>query len=246
METKLNFKQHEGNGVLITFCGLDGSGKTTMINMLSERLKNSGLDIVLTKQPTKAVRESKIFRTYMDEENHDGFDYMALALLTAGDRVQHSNKYILPLLEEGKTVISDRYFYSCLANLRASGYIHDNWIYEIARYIPKPDISVFLDVDVETAISRVRKREAEQNKWIDVPLQYKLRNEYINICKSCGGVLINSGYEEEITFDNVYKYIKPYIKAYKDQTSVHSQNAAAHPQNAADINYTHNPMPQAI
>jgi len=200
---KLEFKTHGGKGRLITFCGLDGCGKTTMINILSEKLKSEGAEVILTKQPTNAVRESKIFRTFMDEENHDGFDYRALSLMAASDRVQHSNKYILPLLKEGKTVISDRYFYSCIANLRARGYKEDEWIYEIARCIPRPDIAFFLDLDVEMALMRVRSRDAERNKWVDVPLQYRLRDEYRDICRGCDDVMVDSGGRAEETFRNV-------------------------------------------
>ena len=203
MNKKLEFKQHGTEGILITFCGLDGCGKTTMINMLTEKLQSDGLEIILTKQPTSAVRKSEIFRTYMDKENHDSFDYRALSLLAASDRVQHSNKYILPLLHEGKIVISDRYFYSCLANLRARGYKNDEWIYEIAKSIPQPDIAFFLDVDVDTALARVKSRDEERNKWIDIPLQYRLREEYLDICKSYGGILVDSGFDVKETFNAV-------------------------------------------
>ena len=139
----------------------------------------------------------------MDSPRHDGFSYRALSLLAASDRIQHSNEHILPLLEEGKTVISDRYFYSCIANLRARGYVNDNWIYEIATYVPKPDLSIFLDVNVKTALRRVRSRKSERDKYIDIPLQYRLRKEYIKICDECGGVLINSEGPPEETFEKV-------------------------------------------
>ena len=100
-------------------------------------------------------------------------------------------------------MISDRYYYSCLANLRARGYTQDKWIYEIADFIPKPDISFFLDVDVDIAISRVRNREEEKNRFIDVPLQYRLRREYLSICESINGYLIKSDTDAQITFDKI-------------------------------------------
>jgi len=208
MNRKLEFKEYDGQGLLITFCGLDGCGKTSMIDMLAEKFRIYDMEVVLTKQPTDVVRESKIFRTYMDEENHEEFDYRALSLFAASDRVQHSNKYILPLLQEGKVVISDRYYYCCLANLCAREYEQDEWIYEIAHHIPKPDISFFLDIDVETALKRVRNRESELDKWIDIPLQYRLREEYINISKSNNGILINSKQSVQETFESVAMHIE--------------------------------------
>ena len=185
---KLKMRSNQTNGLLITFCGLDGCGKTTMIQHLVSDLETQHIEVFLTKQPTDFVRKSDIFRTYMDSPDHNAFDYRSLSLLAASDRVQHSNRII---------VISDRYFYSCLANLRARGFEKDKWIYEIAESIVKPDIAFFLDVPVETAIKRVRNRIAEKDRYIDMELQYRLREEYIKICRANGGVLISTEDPEE-------------------------------------------------
>ena len=186
-------RAHPYAGRLITFCGLDGCGKTTMIKWLKDYLeKKAGPEkIMLTKQPTPFIRQSAIFRNFMDESAHDAYDYRSLSLLAAGDRIQHSNKEIVPALRKGKWVISDRYFYSCLANLRARGYREDRWIYEIAEYIPKPDIAFFLDVGVDEAIRRVRSREEEKDSYIDIGLQYALREEYLKISAASGGIVIS-------------------------------------------------------
>jgi len=76
--------------------------------------------------------------------------------------LQHVSKVIEPELQKGNIVISDRYFYSCLANLRARGFEQDGWIYEIAKSVIEPDIAFFFDVPVETAVARVRKRPEEK------------------------------------------------------------------------------------
>lgn len=194
---KLKMRSNQTNGLLITFCGLDGCGKTTMIQHLVSDLETQHIEVFLTKQPTDFVRKSDIFRTYMDSPDHNAFDYRSLSLLAASDRVQHSNRIIEPEMKGGNIVISDRYFYSCLANLRARGFEKDKWIYEIAESIVKPDIAFFLDVPVETAIKRVRNRIAEKDRYIDMELQYRLREEYIKICRANGGVLISTEDPEE-------------------------------------------------
>ena len=178
---KLQMRENEYSGKLITFCGLDGCGKTTQIKLLAKYLEEKGNQVFLTKQPTDFVRKSEIFRTYMDTPKHDSFDYRALSLLCASDRVQHSNVVITEKLKKGYIVISDRYFYSCLANLKARGYEQDNWIYEIAKSIPKPDVAFFLDIDVETAMKRVHSRVDEKDRSIDVLLQHRLRKQYLII-----------------------------------------------------------------
>lgn len=195
--------KHTHKGKLISFCGLDGCGKTTQIHKLTAYLERKGNKVFLTKRPTDFVRSSEIFRNYMDTPNHDDFDYRALSLLCASDRVQHSNRVITEKLKEGYIVISDRYFYSCLANLRARGYSEDNWIYEVAKWLPMPDIAFFLDIDVNTAIERVRSRELEKDRFIDVSLQHKLREQYIMIAKNCGGIILSTSENVSESFNRI-------------------------------------------
>ncbi len=197
---RLEMKHNHFGGKLITFCGLDGCGKTTQINKLTAYLEEKGYSVFLTKQPTDFVRKSEIFRTYMDTPRHTDFDYRALSLLCASDRVQHSNRVISEKLKEGKIVISDRYFYSCLANLIARGFEHDTWIYEIAKSIPNPDIAFFLDVDVDTAIKRVRSREEEKDRFIDVPLQHRLQKQYLKIAEENNGRVVSTRKDESTCF----------------------------------------------
>ena len=204
---KLNMRKNKTDGHLITFCGLDGCGKTTMMKRLISDLEQE-YDIFVTKQPTNAVRMSEIFRTYMDSSNHDAFDYRSLSLLAASDRLQHVNKVIEPQMERGQLVLSDRYFYSCLANLRARGFGRDNWIYEIAESIIKPDIAFFFDVPVEEAVARVRRRPEEQSRYIDMELQHRLRKEYIDICIANGGHLVSTSTSEEDSYAIVKKTVK--------------------------------------
>lgn len=199
----LNMRPNETSSFLFTFCGLDGCGKTTMLTRLEKELGEK-FQTFKTKQPTNAVRESDIFRTYMDNPDHDAYDYRSLSLLAASDRLQHVNKVVEPQMAQGKVVISDRYFYSCLANLRARGFENDQWIYEIAESVVKPDVAFFFDVPVETAVKRVRSRIEEKDRYIDMELQYKLRDEYIKICRANNGVLIST----EMPIEDCYAIVK--------------------------------------
>ena len=89
---KLKMRSNQTNGLLITFCGLDGCGKTTMIQHLVSDLETQHIEVFLTKQPTDFVRKSDIFRTYMDSPDHNAFDYRSLSLLAASDRVQQDHR----------------------------------------------------------------------------------------------------------------------------------------------------------
>ena len=208
---RLNMRKNENPGFLITFCGLDGCGKTTMMKRLIAELEKE-YEIFVTKQPTNAVRNSEIFRTYMDCQDHGAFDYRSLSLLAASDRLQHVNKVIEPEMKQGKLVLSDRYFYSCLANLRARGFEEDAWIYEIAESVIKPDIAFFFDVPVEEAVARVRHRPEEKDRYIDMELQYKLRKEYVDICTANGGILISTMQSEDECYGIVKNAVKEMLR----------------------------------
>ena len=128
--------------------------------------------------------------------------------MAVADRIQHCDRIVFPALDRGKVVISDRYIYSCLANLRARGYAEDQWIYDVvSREIPKPDLAFFLDVPVEVAIRRVRQRPEERDRYIDVGLQYRLREEYKKICEDNEGIMLMSEDDWEDTFDKVLFHV---------------------------------------
>ena len=206
---KLNMTKNKYPGRLITFCGLDGCGKTTMIRMLNTYLQQKGYNIFLTKQPTDFVRQSPLFRNFMDEVSHDGYDYRSLSLFAASDRLQHTKYVIEPQLAQGNIVISDRYFYSCLANLQSRGYRKDQWIYEVVAPIIEPDLAFFLDLDVEKAVERVRERSNERDSYIDMPLQYALREAYLKIAAENDGVVLSSDKNPQECFRQV---IREFVK----------------------------------
>lgn len=209
MSGRLNLYPHGTTGKLIVFCGLDGCGKSTAIWQMQARLLELGEPVFVTKQPTPALRETGIFRTFTDQQNHSQYDYRALSLMAAADRLQHVRAEILPRLREGQTVLCDRYFYSCLANLRARGYGADRWIYEIAEKLPRPDYAFFLDLPVETAVARVRSRPEERDRYIDMELQFRLREEYRRICFDCGGILMRSDHGVEDSCEAMWQAVRP-------------------------------------
>lgn len=205
MTLSLEFKENRYPGALIVFEGLDGSGKTSIITPLENDLGDA---VMVTKQPTPFMRSTGIFRNYTDSPDHAGYEYRAMAVMAAADRIQHVTQVIEPALAEGKIVLCDRYYYSCLANLRARGYRYDRWIYELARYIQKPDLAFFLDVPVSTAVSRVRSRPDEKDRYIDMELQYALRDEFRYICRDNGGILVSTVTGEDLTYHQIITKVR--------------------------------------
>ena len=103
----------------------------------------------------------------MFDENHDDINYRAVQLLTLSDRVQHNHEVIIPALKEGKIIICDRYIYTSIANMKTRNYKNENWFYEVAKEIIKPDISFLAFVEPEIAISRIQAREEEKDRYLD-------------------------------------------------------------------------------
>lgn len=193
-------------GMLITFDGIDGTGKTTLMNMLDEKFSCLGYKVYLTKQPTEAVKKHELFKKVVNSDL-TGLEYRSVSLLTVSDRLQYSLHDVLPKLKKGNIVICDRYFYSALVNLRARGYREDKWIYEIAHYIPAPDFAFFLNVDFDLTIKRIRERPNEKEKWIDMEFEKIKQDEYKYVCNISNGILVNSSSEPRITFNHIWKMI---------------------------------------
>ena len=199
----MSFKSNIYPGKLITFCGLDGSGKTTMIGLLEKYLTALGRKCVLVKQPTNDIRKNPLFRASVDLPYNEGVDYRAVSMLCAADKLQHTTKVIEPLLKDGNIVISDRYYYSSLANLIAYGFSDEKWIYEISANIIKPNFAFFLNADPDLAIERVHARENERSRYVDNNFQKHLSKAYYKIALNNEGILIDCNNNISNSFDQI-------------------------------------------
>ena len=203
----MNFKDNIYPGKLITFCGLDGSGKTTMIELLEKYLVAIGNRCVIVKQPTKDIRNNPLFRASIDQPYSEGIDYRAVSMLCAADKLQHTTKVIEPLLKDGYTVISDRYYYSSLANLIAYGFYEEKWIYEVSVNIIKPVFAFFLSVDPDLAEKRVHSREKEKGRFIDLNTQKRLAKAYSEIALCNDGIIIDCNNNISDAFEQIKNII---------------------------------------
>lgn len=210
------FRDESLPGVLVAFCGSDGSGKTTQIARLAEFVQSQGKACVLTKQPTPKLRESYLFDRYIHHpDGASEIEYRALSFATVSDRIQHSVREIRPALQRGEVVISDRYFFSAIANLRARGYRKDSWIYEVATWLPKPDLAVFLDVPYELSLQRVRARPSEAKIFIDEDFDRKLNAEFALLPAAFANSLkINTEQDSE---DQVFEKVKARVQTILQQ-----------------------------
>ncbi|WP_175640428.1 dTMP kinase [Metabacillus schmidteae] len=149
-------------GLLIAVCGLDGAGKTTQINLLNNWFETNKLPCEITKQPTDYYRNDRRVRRYLDHGECQ--DMKVLALLAAADRRYHLSAYIEPSIKRGMSIITDRYLYSSLAYFKFRGLEHE-YVKYLNGDIREPDITIFLDIDPEITLLRVRNRDGQHTKY---------------------------------------------------------------------------------
>ena len=212
MMNRLIMRENPYDGLLITFCGLDGSGKTTLIDYLMSYFEKMGIVPMVTKQPTPMLRGFPGFRSLIDSPHQAPHLHQSMALMAAGDRIMHVHEVIEPALRDGKVVICDRYYYACLAHLRAGGFRQDEWIYEMSSSIIKPDAPFFLIVQPETAISRVRERENEKDRYIDLDFRHQVAAEYQVIAKQEEVHILHTDEPIDCTIDKMLRIIEPIIE----------------------------------
>lgn len=156
-------------GRLIVFEGLDGCGKSTQIEALEGALRDRGVKVLSTRQPTSRYREDPRVRAYLETgEDRIGMD--ALCLLAAEDRRRHLGEVIVPALERGEWVLSDRYVYSSYAFFRARQ-VDLAFVKRANEGVRRPDLTFLLDLPAEDARQRVLAREGAVSKFEERSLE---------------------------------------------------------------------------
>ena len=159
--------------------GLDGSGKSTQVKPLADKLKSEGHKLYITAEPTS----SRIGLMIKDIFNHKmEADHRTIAALYAADRLEHVlNKTdgILKKLEEGYTVITDRYYFSSYAYHGV--HMDIDWVININSLTAdalRPDLNIFIDVPVDICIQRLNKGRSSAELYEDEENLNKVRNKY--------------------------------------------------------------------
>jgi dTMP kinase len=168
-------------GLFIVFDGSEGSGKTTQVARLRQRLESLGRSVLLVRDPG-TTRIGEQIRTILLNPDHDEMAMRCEMLLYMAARAQMMSESILPALAEGKTVISDRFVSSTLAyQLGGDGLTADEirTVADIAIKNRWPDLTLILDMPVESSMARVRraKDRIEQR-----PMDYheQVRKNYLS------------------------------------------------------------------
>ena len=149
-------------GRFITFEGPEGSGKSTQLRRLGERLRNAGLDVLETQEPGGTPIGIQIRHVLLDARNRELCATAELLLMFAS-RAQNVDQLILPALSGGRTVLSDRFTDSTLVYQGVGRGLGPDVVYDLDRIACRglvPDLTLLIDIDAETGLARAHGRNA--------------------------------------------------------------------------------------
>lgn len=143
-------------GKFITFEGPDGAGKSTIINLIGDYLEEKGIDFIMTREPGGTNIGEEIREIILDTKNTN-MGAETEALLYAAARSQHIHEKIIPMLNEGKVVICDRFLLSSLAYQgvgRELGIENVKMVNDFGLRGIYPDLILFFHIDPEVTLKR--------------------------------------------------------------------------------------------
>jgi dTMP kinase len=147
-------------GLFLTFEGLDGSGKTTQMRLLAERLRQAGHEVLESYEPGGTRIGAQVRRILLDSANQELCPTAELLLYFAC-RAQNVEQWILPALREGKIVLSDRFTDSTLVYQGVGRGLGRDVVLALDRIACRglvPDLTVLIDIDLDTTLARARMR----------------------------------------------------------------------------------------
>jgi dTMP kinase len=178
-------------GRFITFEGIDGSGKTTQMRLLAERLRREGRDVLEAVEPGGTAVGVQIRRILLDSANQD-LRPTTEFLLYFASRAQNVEQCILPALSAGKIVLCDRFTDSTLAYQGYARGLGEETVLtldRIACHGLSPDLTLLVDVDLETGLARAQVRNAGaaafETRMDDQAIEFhrKVREAYFVLAK---------------------------------------------------------------
>lgn len=169
-------------GRLIVLEGLDGAGTTTQVERLASALRAEGLSVLTTREPSDGpvgvlIRQALTGRVVLPgSSGPQPLAQETLALLYAADRTDHLRAKVLPALEAGQVVVSDRSVLSSLAYQGAS--LPMEWVESINSHAVPADLTLFIGVSIEVAARRRAARGGPEELFDAEEKQRRISKQY--------------------------------------------------------------------
>lgn len=187
----------------IVFEGIDGAGKSTQIQLLKEWLEDNGLEVEALVEPTDSEIGKLIRKILQRSDATTDRVQKTLGLLFAADRMLIMDK----LSDDKKVILSDRSFISSLAYQEPA-----DWMVELNKYAKKPDLVLFLDLDVKTSVSRTSGEDEFENE----EFLTQVKTNYLEIIDDFNHVIIDANNGINKVSSDVKKAVASYVGLCKD------------------------------
>ena len=195
----------------ITLEGIEGSGKTSSIKSITDLLDKRNISYIVTREPGGSSIGKELRAILLDPETEISPEVELLLMLS--DRKDHVEKVILPNLEKGNWVVSDRFMDSSIAYQGGGRQLGKKLIISLSEYLnlPQPDLTLLFDLPVETSLSRVKARgELDRFEKEELEFHKRIRNTYLDLAKNNSNriKIIDSSEKIESMLNNVKQAIE--------------------------------------
>lgn len=205
-------------GIFIAFEGIDGSGKSTQVVLLKERLQREGVGCYTTLEPTWSPVGSLIHQIMAGRIRMDN---RAIAALFAADRLDHllnDVDGIVAKLSGGMHVITDRYYFSSYAYHSVD--MPMDWVIKInepSSRLLRPDVTVFVDIDPEIALERIAKNRHHKELFEEKSRLLQVRKHYFEAFRRLEDVenviVVDGNRAVEVIAEDIWISVSPYFDA---------------------------------
>lgn len=188
---------------IISFSGLDKSGKHTQSSLLFDYLSDKGYKVYKHSFPSYETSIGGLIRSYLYQE--EDFDRYAVELLFASDKYAFMSK-IRELEDKGYDfLILDRYIECQMAYAGANG-VSMIWLTSVLSMLPKSDLNIYLDIPPHVSISRVGKYDVDRYEK-DIAFLSVVRKNYLVLCKN----VVDGDRPQDLVFDEVRYYLDKFL-----------------------------------
>ena len=205
--------------LFITFEGGEGSGKSTVLRKVDERLRENGYQTVVTREPGGTPIAEQIRNVILDKEN-TAMDPRTEALLYAASRRQHLVEKIWPALKEGKLILCDRYLDSSLAYQGGARNLGIENVLNVNRFATEdtyPDLTILFDIEPELGLRRIAANASREVNRLDLEkmsFHQEVRETFHKIASMFPDrfVIVDASKTLEEVVDEVYQLILSRLK----------------------------------
>lgn len=205
--------------LFVTFEGGEGSGKSSALKLLDERLRSEGFQTVLTREPGGTPIAEQIRNVILDKGNTK-MDARTEALLYAASRRQHLVEKVWPAIKEGKIVLCDRYLDSSLAYQGGARGLGIDNVLNVNLFATEgtfPDITLLFDIEPELGLERIAKNASREVNRLDlekIDFHRGVRKTFLELAKRYPDryVIIDASQTLDKVVEDAYRAIKARMK----------------------------------